>query len=190
MIRAFVALPLPDAVRQRLNLLQFLLPLPRRVAPENLHLTLAFLGEVPGHLLEDAHHALEAIRAAPFALSLAGVGSFGGSEPRAVYAGVAPAPALEHLQRKVATALRRAGIGLEKRRFTPHVTLARLNPERLSPQDRMRLSDALAANASFSTEPFQVEAFALYRSHLGGEGAHYEELARYPLAGGADAGLP
>ena len=187
MIRAFVALPLPDDVRQRLNLLQFLLPLPRRVPPENLHLTLAFLGEQPTDLLEDAHHALEAIRAAPFALTLSGVGSFGGAEPRTVFAGVAPAPALEHLQRKVATALRRAGIALEKRRFTPHVTLARLNPERLSSLDRMRLSDALAANAGFAAGPFEVASFALYRSHLGGEAAHYEELARYPLHGPADA---
>lgn len=188
MIRAFVALPLPEPVRQQLNLLQFLLPLPRRVPPANLHLTLAFLGEVPTHFLEDAHHALDALRAPGFCLTLSGVGSFGGTAPRNIHAGLAPAPPLEHLQRKVETALRRTGLTLERRRFTPHVTLARLDPARLTPDDRLRLSQALAANAGFTAGPFPVEAFALYRSHLGREAPHYEELARYPLTAPAPTG--
>lgn len=179
MLRLFVALPLPDPIRQQLNLLQFLLPLPRRVPPENLHLTLAFLGDTPTDRAEDAHHALEAIRAPAFPLALAGVGAFGEAQPRLVYAGVAPSPELLHLQRKIDTALRRAGLSPERRRFHPHVTLARVDPRRI---DRERLVAAMLANDGFAAGPFEVEAFALYRSQLGGEAAHYEELARYPLA--------
>lgn len=183
MIRAFVALPLPEPVRQQLNLLQFLLPLPRRVPPENLHLTLAFLGELPGDVVEDAHHALDALRAPQFPLQLQGVESFGSSAPRNVHVGVAASEPLNALQRKVETALRRAGIALERRRFAPHVTLARLDPARLPPPDLERLRAAMAANAGFSAGPFTVESFALYRSRLGRVAAHYEELASYPLEG-------
>lgn len=178
MLRLFVALPLPDPIRQQLNLLQFLLPLPRRVPPENLHLTLAFLGEIPSDLAEDAHHALEAIRAPAFALTLSGVGAFGEAQPRLVYAGVRPAPELDHLHRKVDTALRRAGVAPERRRFHPHVTLGRFDPRAV---DRPRLAAAMVANDGFAAGPFPVDSFALYRSHLGREGAHYEDLARYPL---------
>ena len=184
MLRLFVALPLPDPIRQQLNLLQFLLPLPRRVPPENLHLTLAFLGEIPTDLAEDAHHALEAIRAPAFALTLAGVGAFGEAQPRLVYAGVRPALELDHLHRKVDTALRRAGAAPERRRFHPHVTLGRFDPRSV---DRPRLAAAMVANDSFAAGPFTVESFALYRSQLGREGAHYEELARYPLTPTAKA---
>ena len=181
MIRAFVALPLPEPVRQKLNLLQYLLPLPRRVPPGNLHLTLVFLGELPGPVLEDAHHALEGLRAPGFALRLRGVGSFG-APPRLVFVGADPCPALDHLQRKVETAVRRAGVAPDRRRFNPHVTLARLDPRRPGTEDeRARLGAAIAGNADFSVGPFAVDGFALFRSHLGRSGAHYEELARYPL---------
>ncbi len=182
MIRAFVALPLPEPVRQKLNLLQYLLPLPRRVEPEYLHLTLTFLGELPGPVLEDVHHALEALRAPQFDMRLLGVGTFGAPVPRLVFAEVAPCPPLEHLQRKVETAVRRAGVALERRRFMPHVTLARLDPRRSGAEaERARLAAAIAGNNDFSVGPFRVEGFALWRSHLGSGGAHYEELAQYPL---------
>lgn len=185
MIRAFVALPLALATRQELTLIQFLLPLPQRVEPENLHLTLAFLGTLPEPLLEEAHHALDAIVAGSFTLTLRGLGLFGGSRPRLVYAAADPNPALTALQRKVATAVRRAGVTLEARRFVPHVTLGRFAPP--PPDATMRLERALAQNATFACTPAPVEDFVLYRSDPGRGGTIYSELARYPLRGGAAA---
>ena len=182
MIRAFAAIALPDAVRFDLSLVQQGLPLPRAVPEENLHLTLAFLGELPLSVLADVDLAFAAIRAPAFSVTLAGVDLFGGARARVVYAGVAAAPPLLHLQGKVETAARSAGVAVPARRFMPHVTLARL-PERL--ENRERLERAVAGRGGYSGPTFPVEAFHLFRSHLGRGGSVYEELASYPLGGAA-----
>jgi 2'-5' RNA ligase len=181
MMRLFVALPLPAALRQRLHLVQFLLPMPRRVDPEAMHLTLAFLGEVPEPLAEDAHHALAAIVHPPLVLTLDGLGLFGGAAPRSAHARVAPEAGLMRLQRKVEQALRRAGAAPEARRFAPHITLGRFPP--LAGEAAVRLERAVAEGAGLGAETFAADRFALYRSSLGRERAHYEALAEYPLRG-------
>ncbi|MFD1913087.1 RNA 2',3'-cyclic phosphodiesterase [Halodurantibacterium flavum] len=178
MIRAFVALDLPQVLRSRLAILSQMLPLPRREPEENYHLTLCFLGEVPEPLLEDVHYALEGMRAGAVDLRLSGVDSFGDDRPRLVYAGVAPDDALAALQKKVVTAVRRAGCELERRRFVPHVTLGRFAPEAA---DLPRLRAAMVQMAGFGTDPVRIEELTLFQSHLGRGGAHYEPLARYPL---------
>jgi 2'-5' RNA ligase len=176
-IRAFAAIALPDQVRFDLMLVQQGLPV-RVVPPENLHLTLLFLGDVPERRLEDIDLAFRQLRAPGFELALAGVGMFGGGKPRVVYAGAAENPALRHLQAKVETAARGAGFDLPARRYAPHVTLARL-PERFANRDR--LERFVAGRGGYAAPRFQVADFRLFRSHLAAGGAAYEELARYPL---------
>lgn len=178
MIRAFAAIALPEPVRFDLALLQQGLPVPRPVPAENLHLTLVFLGEVQASVLADVDAAFGAVRAAAFPLTLSGVDLLGGAKARMVYAGVAASPALVHLQAKVETAARNAGVAVPARRFMPHVTLARL-PERLD--NRERLERAVAMRTGYGGPSFEVAAFHLYRSHLGRGGSVYEELAEYPL---------
>lgn len=177
MYRLFVALPLPDPVRRNLAALSSGLPGARWVAFDNLHLTLRFIGEVGGGEAEDVHHALARIRAEPFDVSLDGIGCFeSGGRVHTLWAGVAKQEHLYRLHEKIDVALMRAGLPADKRKFKPHVTVARLRNG-----DSPRIGTFIARNNPFRAGPFRVEHFALYRSHLGGEGAHYEVLADYPL---------
>lgn len=177
-MRAFVALPLPDPVRERLHLLAMMLPLPRRIPPESLHLTLVFLDEIDDLQAEAAHLAFEAVAAPCFDLLLQGVGSFGGGRPRSVHVAVAPSPPLVRLQARIAQAARGAGIDVAHRRFVPHVTLGRLRPGEVDPR---HLEQTLVRETGFTAGTIAVDRFCLFRSHLVRGGAEYEELASYPL---------
>ena len=180
MIRAFLAVPVPGEVRATLEAAQAGLPAGRPVAPENFHVTLVFLGEHPEPVIEDLHLALEALSAPRFALTLNGVGLFGGGSPRLMHAAVEPEPELKHLRRKAARAAREAGIEVPSKKFTPHVTLARF-PKEMPAEDIAAIHGFVARRMHLKAGPFPVERFALYRSTLGRNGAIYEELADYPL---------
>jgi 2'-5' RNA ligase len=176
MIRLFAALEIPEAVRTRLALLQGGVPGARWASGEQMHLTLRFVGEVDDNVGHDIDDALALIRAPSFTLELAGVGEFGGKNPRALWAGVRPCDALVHLQRKIETALQRIGLPAEERKFSPHVTLARL---RASPREKV--VQFLTHHALFSSGPFQVDHFVLFSSHLGSGGSVYHAERIYPL---------
>lgn len=178
MIRAFAAIALPEDARDTLVHLQAQLTVGRVVPAENLHLTLVFLGEVAEPALEEVHLAFSQIRADPLELRLTGVDLFGGARPRLIHVGVAPNPALDHLQARLVQAARTAGAALQARRFVPHVTLAYVNAARTG---RARLARAVAAGVGFSAGPFPVTEFGLYRSDLGRRQARHTELARYPF---------
>jgi len=185
MIRLFVALALPGDVRDRLAGLGGGVPGARWLESAALHLTLRFIGETDQARLHDLDAELARIEVEPFELVLDGVGQFGtGRKVHTLWAGVERSEALAHLQAKVESAVVRAGFPPESRKFTPHVTLARLkeaHPERL-----MRF---LAGNGLFRSRPVAVDGFALYRSHQGRGGAIYQVLCDYPLCLG-DGGEP
>ena len=179
MTRAFLAIGMPDPVRSALTLRQFLLPLPRCVPPQDFHLTLCFLGEVvPDHTLQALHDTLESWHLPALAITLHGIGHFGGAKPRAVYAGVRPDPALVHLQAKLANAARRAGCDIPHSRFVPHVTLGRMT--RFPAEDMPRLERAIVAGAAFRLDAFAAREVTLYASSLG-DPPRYDALTSYPL---------
>jgi RNA 2',3'-cyclic 3'-phosphodiesterase len=180
MIRAFLGIELPHAVRGALQVQQFLLPLPRKVEPEKLHMTLVFLGDCPELALDAAHEGFETLRETGFSLSLQGLGLFGKDKPHCAWAGVAPSPDLMRLQTKVETIARRAGCPIDTRKFVPHVSLGRFSPPPLA--EAARLERAVAMGTGFRTEPWQVTELTLWQSHLLRKGAHYQVLTRYPLA--------
>ena len=178
MMRLFVALALPDAVAEGLLLLQGGVPGARWSAREQLHLTLRFIGEVDGRDAAAIDDALAAIRAPRFALELKGVGEFGGKNPRALWAGVRDDRPVLHLQRKIETALQRIRLPPEERKFTPHVTLARL---RAAPRERV--ITFLGAQALYASAPFEVNFFILYSSTLSANGSLYRPERSYQLDG-------
>jgi 2'-5' RNA ligase len=179
-MRLFVAIPLPDEVRSRLGALCFGLPGARWVAPENMHLTLRFVGEADAGAARDVDENLRDIRAPAFEMAINEIGFFDrGREVHTLWAGVARSEALQFLRDKVESAVVRAGFEPEPRKFKAHVTIARLKGARVA-----RVGAWLNGMAPFATAPFAVEAFALVESLLGRDGARYRALAEYPLAGG------
>ena len=179
MTRAFVAIGLPDALRDGIAALQDRLPVGRPVDPDGLHLTLAFLGKCTDAELEEVHETLSGIAEPGFPLRLSGLGTFGGARPRAVWLDVVPEPRLVALQRAVVRAVRRAGLDVPARRFMPHVTLARF---RKGYAEDAAFTRFAAAHAGAAFDPFFVSEIGLYESFLTSDGARYEVLGSYPLA--------
>ncbi|MGF1544248.1 MAG: RNA 2',3'-cyclic phosphodiesterase [Parvularculaceae bacterium] len=177
MARVFVALGVPDDVRDALMDLQTGLRPARWVDADNFHLTLTFIGEVDRRGAEDLASALADVDAPPFKIELVGCGYFGDKRPHAVWAAVAPNPALDLLQMKTETAARRAGLEPDRRRFTPHVTLAYLSGAARGEVEAWRAERGL-----FRARPVSVDAFHLYRSHLGRGGARYEILETFEIS--------
>lgn len=177
MYRLFIALSLPEVVADALTQLQSGLRGARWLPAENFHLTLAFVGEVDRHGLDEVGSSLAGIDAPAFHLRLKGCGFFGDKKPRAIWVGAESNPALAHLQSKIDIALKRAGLVHEKRKFTPHVTLGYLNG---APQDAVAAH--CAAHGLFSAGPFPIGEFHLFESHLGSEAAHYEIVESYSLS--------
>jgi len=179
MIRLFVALRPPPAIRQSLLDIMEGVPTARWQDEEQLHVTLRFIGEVERPVAEDVAIALSQIVAQTPNVSLAGVGRF---EKRGrtdtLWAGVTPHEALAALHRKVDQACVRAGLPPEHRAYLPHITVARLAR---SAGVGFAIEDWLATHAALSSAPFPLPHLVLYQSHLGRDGATYEPVARWAL---------
>ena len=177
-MRLFVGLDLPWALRQHLAKLAGVgIPGARWVPPENYHLTLRFIGETPGYRAEEIDLALAGLRARSLSLTLAGLGTFAkGGRTSALWVGVERNPQRDHLQTKVETALQRIGLEPERRRFQPHVSLARLEGVAEG-----RLVPYVQAHNLFRADPVPVEHFTLFSSQLGKEAAVYTAEVEYPL---------
>ena len=176
-MRLFVGIDLPWELREELVRLRTSLPGARWAPEKNLHLTLRFIGEVDPNAAEDIDVALHCLRGKRFPLTLSGIGtqSRAGRETT-MWAGVEKSRALEHLQAKVETALQRAGRKPERRRFLPHVTLARL--------DNLidgRLAAYVQAHNLFRTKPVDIDHVTLFSSQLGKEASVYTAEVNYQL---------
>lgn len=177
MPRLFVGLEIPEAVATTLAGLRGGLSGARWIEPENYHVTLRFVGDVDESVAEDVYARLAERRPrAPVEVIVDGLGAFGGDRPHAVFATVAATPALADLQEETERLIRRAGLEPERRRFTPHVTLARL--KRVSPQ---ALADWIAVRAPVERLAFSAERIAVFSAREGTGGGPYVVEAAYPL---------
>lgn len=177
MIRLFVALGLPSSARLALSSLGNGVPGARWVSPENYHITLRFVGNVDRHVAEDVHETLERIDTGSVDIAFDGLTWFGTrKKPSSIVAKVRKTDSLLHLQKKVESAVVRAGLAPEDRKFMPHVTLARLKGTPVEAADFY-----CAERASFQAPGFEADQFTLYSSFLSQSGAIYTPEAEYPL---------
>jgi len=187
-VRLFVALEIPAAVRDNLAAqIKELRDLsirvadkrPRWVRPENLHVTLKFIGEVAPAKLEGIRGALLAIRSdAPVDLKFRGLGFFpNANHPRVLWAGMDSSPNLPGLAEDIDRALESQGIAREQRAFAPHLTLSRFEPPGLS--EKLRI--AIHKNAEREFGSLQAREFHLIESNLRPSGAEYATLASFPF---------
>ncbi|MEO1677543.1 MAG: RNA 2',3'-cyclic phosphodiesterase [Pseudomonadota bacterium] len=175
-MRAFVAVPCPPEWEGPLEEIQRQIPVGRAVPSENLHVTLAFLGDVDLPELEELHDRLEGARLSPAMLQPAGLAQLG---DRALALDLEPEPGLVALQAAVSRATYNAGISLERRRFRPHITLLRFS--KLTPGGRGALEAAVARLTMPEIAASAVREAVLYRSELHHGGAVYEALSAYPV---------
>ena len=179
MIRAFVGIDVPDDVAAMLAGALVGLDVGNPVPPENFHVTLAFLGEHPLPVVEDVADALSQIKAGPFDLEIAGLGTFGAA-PRLLFAEVVPSRELSDLRKRTRRAAAAGGIELAHERFRPHVTLARMG-QGLVGEDAERLCAHIARRMGQVRAQFRVTGFTLYESRLGRSGPIYTALEDFAL---------
>jgi 2'-5' RNA ligase len=177
MPRLFTALEVPPHVGDVLSMMRGGVPGARWITPENYHLTLRFIGDVDDVAAREVAYTLGQIKRQPFQIRFEGLSTFGGKRPRAIIVPAASNRALMELQAEQERLMRRIGLEPEGRKFTPHVTLARLRDT--SSHD---VADYLSARGYFSIPPFEVKGFVLYSSRNSVGGGPYIVEAEYPLS--------
>jgi 2'-5' RNA ligase len=180
-MRVFIAVDLPNEIRNELRKLQRELEratnTARWVAPESIHITLKFIGEIAEKRLEDIDAALTGLTWKPFAITVRGVGFFPGNRsPRVFWAGM-EAPTMQNLAEELDSRMERSGFEKEKRAFRPHITLARARDSRIDSS----LVTAASAYAEHNFGSFSVDRIFLFKSILRPTGALYERLKEYLL---------
>jgi 2'-5' RNA ligase len=177
MPRLFTGIEIPPPIAQGLSMLRGGVPGARWIEPANYHMTLRYIGDIDGATARDVLQILGGVRRRAFDLVLNRLDQFGGRKPRAVFAGASPTPALTELQAEIERLLQRIGLPPEQRKYSPHVTLARLRDS-----TAQQVAEYLASRGPFRTPPFPVTRFVLYSSKASTGGGPYVIEAAYPLA--------
>jgi 2'-5' RNA ligase len=184
-VRCFIAIELPDGVKRGLRELQAQLKAESQapvkwVEPENIHLTLKFLGNVAADRIDEIGRAMtEAVRGTtPFSLEIKELGVFPNPKRvQIVWVGVSgEVEKLSRLQQRLESGLGKLGFAPENRRFTPHLTLARLR-DHATPAERERLGQLIAETEFDAAKSFTVNSVKLMKSQLTREGPIYTSLS-------------
>ena len=176
MPRLFTALEIPRNAAMSLSLLRGGLPGARWIDVENYHITLRFIGDVDGRTADEIVERLDRIDRPEFQLRLDGIGSFGSKKPHSIWAGVSPSPEMYALQGEIERICQRIGLPPDPRKFTPHVTLARLKYSRVDD-----VVHYLAGRGNFQTSTFTVPRFVLLSSRESVGGGPYLTEEVFPL---------
>lgn len=176
-MRLFVAIPLPEGVKQRLTNLQQPVEGIRWQASQQYHLTLRFIGEADRETTQAIREQLKNIQTPPFNLDLKAPGYFPENrQPKILWVGLEEEPLLMKLQEKVEQTCRNVGLKPDKREFKPHITLGRVKGA--SKRDVLSF---INQHKQFRMNNIQVSEFILYSSRLHPDGAIHKPLERYSL---------
>ncbi|TBN19973.1 RNA 2',3'-cyclic phosphodiesterase [Agrobacterium cavarae] len=184
MPRLFTALEIPRNAAMSLSLLRGGLPGVRWIDVENYHITLRFIGDIDGRTADEVVDRLDRIDREEFQINLTGMGSFGSKKPHSLWAGVSPSPEMVALQAEIERICQRLGLPPDPRKFTPHVTLARLRNSRLDD-----VVHYLSGRGDFRTSPFTVGRFVLMSSKESVGGGPYIVEEAFPLYESRSAGV-
>ena len=180
MPRLFAGIELPEDIRDLISDLEMPLPGVRWIDNDNLHLTLRFFGDIDNGQARELSSFLGGIDVPAFEMRLNGLGTFGGNDPRTLWAGVEASEPLSSLARACERAARWAGFKPEGRAFKPHVTIARFHKPRIDALTRF-----LTRHGRFGSAPFMVSRFVLYSARPMVGGGPYVVEEAYPLSGAA-----
>lgn len=181
MPRLFVAIAMPAEIADALDRLMHGFPDAHWADLDDLHLTLRFIGEVDHNTFHEIGEHLCDISLPPFDLELRGIGAFPPRGPlRQLWVGVADDPVLARLRRRIDRCAIEAGAELDRRKFVPHVTLARFR----QPPPEPRLAAYLHRHSLFKLPPFPIDSFGLYSSLLRHDGAQHVLEASYNFVTG------
>lgn len=176
-MRLFIAIELPDAVKQILGRMRSDIPGARWVPAEQVHLTLAFLGEVADDTTKQVTHELATIQAPGFDLRFSGTGCFPNRHrPRVLWVGLEPEPHLKNIAARIHDAVKACNIPQEEHPFSPHITLARLK----FPATR-EVGIFLESPQQQEIPPVCVREFILFQSRITSQGAIHTPIKTFPL---------
>ncbi|MGV1753746.1 RNA 2',3'-cyclic phosphodiesterase [Agrobacterium sp. CG674] len=176
MPRLFTALEIPRNAAMSLSLLRGGLPGARWIDVENYHITLRFIGDIDGRTADEVVNRLDRIDRPEFQVNLTGIGSFGSKKPHSIWAGVSPSAEMNALQSEIERMCQRLGLPPDPRKFTPHVTLARLRHSRLDD-----VVHYLSGRGDFRTSSFNIGRFVLMSSKESVGGGPYIVEEAFPL---------
>ncbi|MCI9867961.1 RNA 2',3'-cyclic phosphodiesterase [Rhizobium skierniewicense] len=176
MPRLFTALEIPRNAAMSLSLLRGGLPGARWIDVENYHITLRFIGDIDGRTADEVVNRLDRIDRPEFQVNLTGIGSFGSKKPHSIWAGVSASAEMNALQSEIERMCQRLGLPPDPRKFTPHVTLARLRHSRLDD-----VVHYLSGRGDFRTSSFNIGRFVLMSSKESVGGGPYIVEEAFPL---------
>ena len=176
MPRLFTGLEIPNAVTDRLLSVRGGLSGARWITPDNYHITLRFIGDIDELMARDVFAILARVNRSPIPITIEGIAAFGGDRPRALVAKVTPTPDLMELQAEHERLMRRIGLSPEPRKYTPHITLARLRDT--SP---FELANFLSGIGHLPPMRFEADIFDVFSSRTSTGGGPYVVEACYPL---------
>ena len=178
MYRLFIAIDLPDLVKDAIANICFGVPGAKWVPKDQSHLTVRFIGEVDDYYYSRIVEGLENVTASRFDLSLKGVGYFPPrNKPKVLWVGIEKNEAMMDLRDAIEKELKAINLAPEERKFSPHITLARLGLQ----TPLSKVTGFLSANGLFKIESIPVGEFHLYSSVLTPSGAVHRLEATYTL---------